>query len=82
MDGFRVAQVDHVELFVPDRDVAAAWYARTLTHVAPAKLLPFNRDQVVMSQENNTADLAKFEEFFGWEPRGFEETLKEYATQL
>jgi catechol 2,3-dioxygenase-like lactoylglutathione lyase family enzyme len=30
MDGFRVAQLDHVELFVPDRDVAAAWYARTL----------------------------------------------------
>ena len=30
MDGFRVAQLDHVELFVPERDAAAAWYARTL----------------------------------------------------
>jgi hypothetical protein len=30
MDGFRVTQLDHVELFVPDRDAAAAWYARTL----------------------------------------------------
>jgi catechol 2,3-dioxygenase-like lactoylglutathione lyase family enzyme len=30
MDGFRVGQLDHVELFVPDRDAAAAWYARTL----------------------------------------------------
>jgi NADH dehydrogenase len=59
-----------------------AWYARTLTHVAPTKLLPFNRDQVVMSQEDNTTDLAKFRESLGWEPRGFEETLKEYATQL
>lgn len=30
MDGFRVAQLDHAELFVPDRYTAAAWYARTL----------------------------------------------------
>jgi catechol 2,3-dioxygenase-like lactoylglutathione lyase family enzyme len=29
-DGFRVEQIDHVELFVPDRYVAAAWYARVL----------------------------------------------------
>src|SRR5947209_18514709 len=36
MDGFRVAQLDHVEFFVPDRDAAAAWYARTLgLQVAP-----------------------------------------------
>ncbi len=27
---FRVDQLDHVELFVPDRHVAAAWYERTL----------------------------------------------------
>jgi catechol 2,3-dioxygenase-like lactoylglutathione lyase family enzyme len=25
---FRVAQIDHVELFVSDREAAAAWYAR------------------------------------------------------
>jgi catechol 2,3-dioxygenase-like lactoylglutathione lyase family enzyme len=30
MDGFHVSQIDHVELFVPDRHEAAAWYARTL----------------------------------------------------
>jgi catechol 2,3-dioxygenase-like lactoylglutathione lyase family enzyme len=36
MDAFRVDQLDHVELFVPDRDAAAAWYARTLgLRVAP-----------------------------------------------
>jgi catechol 2,3-dioxygenase-like lactoylglutathione lyase family enzyme len=29
-DSLRVAQLDHVELFVPDRQAAAAWYARTL----------------------------------------------------
>ncbi len=27
---FRVAQIDHVELFVPDRGEAAAWYAKVL----------------------------------------------------
>jgi catechol 2,3-dioxygenase-like lactoylglutathione lyase family enzyme len=27
---FRVAQIDHVELFVPDRRAAAAWYAEVL----------------------------------------------------
>ena len=29
-DGFRVDQIDHVELFVPDRRAAAAWYERVL----------------------------------------------------
>ena len=27
---FRVQQIDHVEVFVPDRDAAAAWYGRVL----------------------------------------------------
>ena len=30
MREFRVDQLDHVELFVPDRHEAAAWYGRTL----------------------------------------------------
>ncbi len=30
MDGFRVETIDHVELFVPDRREAAAWYRRVL----------------------------------------------------
>jgi nucleoside-diphosphate-sugar epimerase len=59
-----------------------AWYARALTCVTPAALLPFNRDQVIMSQEDNTADLAKFEHDLGWGPRGFRETLKTYAAEL
>ncbi len=29
-DGFRVDQLDHVELFVPDRNEAARWYGRVL----------------------------------------------------
>src|SRR5438105_3831955 len=37
-----------------------AWYAKLLTRVMPAWMLPFNRDQVIMSQEENTCDLTKF----------------------
>ena len=36
MDTFRVLQIDHVELFVPDRQEAAEWYCRVLgLHVVP-----------------------------------------------
>lgn len=59
-----------------------AWYAKLVTHVAPRSLLPFNRDQVIMSQEDNTCDIAKFRDAFGWEPQAFEPTLKSYARQL
>jgi hypothetical protein len=59
-----------------------AWYARLLTAVAPARLLPFNRDQVIMSQEDSVADLEPFISDFKWTPRGLEETLAEYAASL
>ncbi len=59
-----------------------AWKAKLLTHVVPPPLLPFNRDQVIMSQEDNTCDLAKFRADFGWEPQRFEPTLREYAGKL
>jgi NADH dehydrogenase len=58
------------------------WKARLLTHIVPPSLLPFNRDQVIMSQEDNTADLAKFKSDFGWEPRSFEASLLEYAASI
>ena len=66
------------------RRVAAlpAWYAKALTRVVPQALLPFNRDQVIMSQEENTCDLSKFRADFGWEPRPFRAALAEYAKQL
>jgi hypothetical protein len=35
-----------------------------------------------MSQENNTTDLMKFRSDFGWDPKPFEPTLREYAAQL
>lgn len=59
-----------------------AWYAKAITHVVPGPLLPFNRDQVIMSQEENTCDLSKFLDAFGWTPRSFEETVKSYAGQV
>lgn len=59
-----------------------AWKATLLTRLAPQALLPFNRDQVVMSLEDNTCDLAEFRRDFGWEPAGFIETLRRYAHEL
>jgi hypothetical protein len=59
-----------------------AWYAKLLTRLVPRPLLPFNRDQVVMSQEDNTCDLGPFRRDFGWDPADFETTLNAYAPQL
>lgn len=43
---------------------------------------PYNTDQVQMSQEDNTTDIRKFVDAFGWEPQPFEPTLRSYAGQL
>ena len=59
-----------------------AWYATALTYVAPAALLPFNRAQVQMAREDNIADLTKFRQDFGWDPRPFEPTLRAYKDDL
>ncbi len=58
------------------------WYAKTLAAVVPAGLLPFNRDQVLMSEEDNVCDLSKFTTAFGWSPRSFEQTLTEYKAAV
>jgi nucleoside-diphosphate-sugar epimerase len=58
------------------------WYAKMLAAVLPGSILPFNRDQVIMSQENSTCDLTEFKRDFGWEPVGFESSLGEYAKSL
>jgi uncharacterized protein YbjT (DUF2867 family) len=59
-----------------------AWYVKLIAAVAPRSFLPFNRDQVMMSQENNTCDLTKFQNDFGWNTAGFESALGEYAKSL
>lgn len=58
------------------------WKARLLAGMGLGPLLGFNTDQVIMSQEDNTCDLSKFVDDFGWTPQGFEGSLKTYAGQL
>jgi len=58
------------------------WSARIQAALLPSRLLGFNRDQVIMSQEDNTADVTKFREDFGWDPQPFEATLESYAGRL
>jgi NADH dehydrogenase len=59
-----------------------AWYAKVVAKVMPGFMLPFNHDQVVMSQEDNTCDITKFRDDFGWEPQSFRETLGTYAKEM
>ena len=58
------------------------WQAKLLARVVPNSLLGFNRDQVLMSQEDSTCDPAPFTAAFGWTPRGLRETLAAYAKDL
>ena len=58
------------------------WYAKLLTRIVPASLLPFNRSQVVMAGEDNTADVSATADLIGTMPKGFEEAFKTYAERL
>ncbi len=51
-----------------------AWYGKLLTRIVPTPLLPFNRDQVIMSQEESTCDLDALVADFGFEPGGVRNT--------
>ena len=44
------------------------WYAKLITHLAPAKWLPFNRSQVVMAGEDNVCDPGVMGRVFGIQP--------------
>lgn len=59
-----------------------AWSAKIQAALIPNALLGFNRDQVIMSQEDNTCDITKFTDDFGWTPQPFESSLRSYASQL
>jgi NADH dehydrogenase len=72
------AIVGHPRLVVP----VPVWVALIQSAVGVGKLAGFNRDQVIMSQENNTTDLSKFKAAFGWEPGAFEEIVKGYAAEM
>lgn len=58
------------------------WAGKFYAAVGVAPILGFNRDQVLMSQEDNTCDLSKFSADFGWEPQPFEPALRSYANQM
>ncbi|HSU69255.1 MAG TPA: NAD(P)H-binding protein [Tepidisphaeraceae bacterium] len=72
------AVVGHSRLAAP----LPAWLAKALANVGLGPLLGFSRDQVIMSQENNTGDTEPFICDFGWTPRGFDQSLREYASHL
>jgi len=55
------------------------WYAKLLTGVFPESILGTNRAQVLMSQQDNTCDIAQMTQTFGFTPAGFESTLNSYA---
>ncbi len=59
-----------------------AWYAKSLTYFLPERSLPFSRDQVIMSQEDNIGDTSQLEQDFGWKPTEFQKGLEGYVGKL
>lgn len=59
-----------------------AWYAKSLIYFLPKGSLPFNHDQVIMSQEDSVGNISAFEKDFGWKPGEFNSALKSYAGNL
>jgi hypothetical protein len=76
----RVAElvVDHRRPVVP----IPVWAGKFYAAIGIAGLLGFNRDQVIMSQEDNTCDKGKFVQDFGWMPQAFSTTFPSYAERL
>jgi hypothetical protein len=56
-----------------------AWYARL---IAGLPFVPFNRDQVIMSQEDSTCGIGKVEADFGIHLADFEQKVKAYAASI
>jgi nucleoside-diphosphate-sugar epimerase len=72
------------EAFAGKRKAVApipAWLGSMLASVFPPKMLSFNKDQVIMSLEDNTTDLTHFRNDFGWDPAPFEQSVRQYAKQ-
>jgi uncharacterized protein YbjT (DUF2867 family) len=67
-----------------DRMVAAIpiSIAKLLVAAGIAPVLGFNRDQLIMSQEDNTCDLTAFENDFGWKPRAFAPLVMDYGKEM
>jgi len=56
-----------------------AWYAKL---IAGKPGVPFNRDQVIMSQEESTCEIAKVQSDFNIQLAPFEEKFAEYADKI
>ncbi len=52
-----------------------SWYARLLAGVLPRWSIPFNRDQVIMAEEDNIGDIAPMVRDFGWQPQSLAATV-------
>jgi catechol 2,3-dioxygenase-like lactoylglutathione lyase family enzyme len=64
MSGFRVVQIDHVELFVPNRHDAARWYAHVLGLEILPEYQPWAADPhgpLMISSDGGSTKLALFE---------------------
>jgi len=64
MKPFRVSQIDHVEVFVPDRYEAAEWYKRTLgLDIVPGyqQWAANPRGPLMISSDDGSTKLALFE---------------------
>ncbi len=72
------AVVRHRRLVVP----LPVPMAKFLAAVGLGRMLGFNRDQIIMSQEDNTCDLTGFQSAFGWTPEPFAESLAAYVGEL
>ena len=71
--GFRVDQIDHVEMFVPDRRQAANWYKRVLGLDAVPEYEHWAQDPcgpLMISSDGGSTKLALFQ----GSPRGSRET--------
>ena len=72
-DGFRVDQIDHVELFVPDRNEAARWYGRILGLVVVPEYEQWAKHPqgpLMISSDGGSTKLALFQ----GTPQGSKET--------
>lgn len=65
---------------LPGRE--CAWAAKAASMVGLGGLLPFDEGQALMGMEDAVADASKLAAFFDRTPRGFRETLAEYAARV
>ena len=74
MSEFRVEQIDHVEIFVPDRYLAAKWYEKVLGFIIMKKYEQWAEDKggpLIISSDGGNTKIALFPGI----PQGSQETI-------